>query len=75
MKCPICKIGRMEFGETTVTLKRGGATIVFEHVPARVCDQCGEDYVEESIACELWRSQVRQKSRAFGWRFERFRRP
>ncbi len=49
----ICKHGATQKGSTTVTLEKDGATIVFKHVPALVCENCGEKYIEDEIAKEL----------------------
>jgi YgiT-type zinc finger domain-containing protein len=53
MKCVICKHGETRNGTTTVTLERGGATIVIKSVPAQICDNCGEAYVDEAITRQL----------------------
>ncbi|MCA1840844.1 MAG: type II toxin-antitoxin system MqsA family antitoxin [Actinomycetota bacterium] len=53
MKCVICKNGQTSDGLTTVTLTRNGTTAVFKSVPARICGNCGEDYVDEVIAARL----------------------
>src|SRR5260370_23936516 len=53
MKCVICKHGETRPGKTTVTLERGGATLVVKGVPARICDNCGEAYVDEEITRQL----------------------
>lgn len=53
MKCVICKHGETHQGTTTVTLERGGATLVVKAVPARICDNCGEAYVEEEVTSTL----------------------
>lgn len=53
MKCVICKHGETRSGKTTVTLERGGATLVVKSVPARICDNCGEAYVDEEITRQL----------------------
>ena len=53
MKCVICKHGETEPGLTRVTLTGGGTTIVFRDVPAQVCDNCGEEYVDEEITGRL----------------------
>ncbi len=45
MKCVICRHGELTDGSTTVILERGEATLIFKEVPARVCDNCGEEYV------------------------------
>ncbi len=53
MKCVICKHGETRPGKTTVTLERGGATLVVKGVPAKICDNCGEAYVDEEISRQL----------------------
>jgi YgiT-type zinc finger domain-containing protein len=53
MNCVICKHGETKQGMTTVTLERGSATIVFKEVPAQICDNCGEKYVEGTTSKEL----------------------
>ena len=55
MKCVICKHGESQEGTTTVTLERGTSTIVFKDVPAQICDNCGEKYVDSAITKELLR--------------------
>jgi YgiT-type zinc finger domain-containing protein len=42
-------------GRTTVTLEREGLTLVFRNVPAEVCRNCGEAYVDEATSHELLR--------------------
>ncbi len=49
MKCPICKHGQTQPDTVTVTLVRGGSTIVFRHVPGEVCENCGETYHSAEI--------------------------
>lgn len=44
MKCPICKHGNTQPGTATVTLERGGSTIIFRQVPAEICENCGEAF-------------------------------
>jgi YgiT-type zinc finger domain-containing protein len=53
MKCVICKQAETRPGKATVTLERDGATLVIKGVPARVCPNCGEEYVEEEITERL----------------------
>jgi len=52
MKCVICKHGETKDGTTTVTFDRDGMTLVVKDVPARICTNCGEDYVDEQVANE-----------------------
>lgn len=53
MRCVICKQADVEPGTATVTLERGGMTLVVKHVAARVCPNCGEEYVNEDAAARL----------------------
>lgn len=53
MKCVICKNGETKPGTVTVTLEREGTTLVFKNVPAQVCENCGEAYVDEAITTQL----------------------
>ena len=53
MKCVICKHGDTELSTTTLTLERGGSVVVFKEVPAQVCTNCGEAYVDEEISVKL----------------------
>ena len=45
MKCVICKLGETRPGRATVTLERAGTTLVIKNVPADICANCGEEYV------------------------------
>ena len=56
MKCAICRHGDTQPGTTTVTLERDALTLVVKGVPARVCDTCGEQYVNEETAARLLRT-------------------
>jgi YgiT-type zinc finger domain-containing protein len=63
MKCPICKHGETTAGTSSVTLQRGGLTLVVKDVPAQVCDNCGEAYVDEQAAAQLL-EEAESESRA-----------
>ena len=56
MKCVVCKKGETKAGKTTVTLEKDGATLVFKGVPADVCANCGEEYVDSEITAALLKS-------------------
>lgn len=47
MKCVICKTGEPHPGKATVTLQRGRTVVVVRDVPADVCENCGEYYLDE----------------------------
>jgi len=53
MQCVICKHGELDAGTTTVTLERDDVTLVFKEVPAHVCENCGESYVDEAVTRQL----------------------
>ncbi|WP_273202871.1 type II toxin-antitoxin system MqsA family antitoxin [Marinobacter subterrani] len=53
MKCAICKSGQTHPGTTTVTMTRGEAAVVVKNVPADVCDNCGEHYLDEAISAKI----------------------
>ncbi|HXU23412.1 MAG TPA: type II toxin-antitoxin system MqsA family antitoxin [Tepidiformaceae bacterium] len=50
MTCVICKAGATSPGTTTVTLERGGTVVIIRDVPAQVCEDCGEYYLDEPVA-------------------------
>jgi YgiT-type zinc finger domain-containing protein len=47
MKCAICRNGYTIEGQITVVLERGNSILVFKQVPAKICDNCGEEYLSE----------------------------
>ena len=49
MRCVICKQDEVRSGKATVVFERDGTTVVFKGVPARICANCGEEYVDESV--------------------------
>ena len=53
MKCVICKKGTTRPGTSTVTLERDKVTLVVRLVPARVCENCGEAYMDEKTTSRL----------------------
>jgi YgiT-type zinc finger domain-containing protein len=46
LKCSICKHGETSPGHTTVTLERAGTVAVIKVVPAEICLDCGEYYLD-----------------------------
>jgi YgiT-type zinc finger domain-containing protein len=68
MTCLVCKHGCLTPGVTTITVERGATTIVIQGVPADVCDTCGEDYLEASIATGL--DDILRRATETGVRFE-----
>ena len=53
MRCVICEQAEVKPGYTTVRLERGAVTLVFKNVPARICPNCGEAFVDEAVTARL----------------------
>ena len=53
MQCVICKQGDTYPGETRVTLERDGSTVIIKGVPAMICDNCGEYYLDETMTARV----------------------
>ncbi len=53
MTCVICKNGKTRLGKATVALEREDTTLVIKAVPAQVCANCGEEYVDEETTSDL----------------------
>ena len=50
MQCSLCRHGNTSPGSVTVTLERGPAIIIIKNVPAQVCENCGEYYLDEQTS-------------------------
>jgi len=55
MKCFICLQAETLPGLTSVLLERDELNLTIHRVPARICPNCGEAYVEETVAANLLR--------------------
>lgn len=53
MKCTICKNGKTKDGHTTATLAKESTTVVFQDVPAQVCQNCAEAFFSEETTAQL----------------------
>ena len=53
MKCTICKNGETKDGHTTATMSKENTTVVFQDVPAQVCQNCGESFFSEATTAQL----------------------
>ncbi len=53
MKCVTCNLGETRPGTTTMTLERGDTTLVVKKVPAQVCVNCGEAWLNEDTVARL----------------------
>jgi YgiT-type zinc finger domain-containing protein len=49
MKCPLCK-GHMSEGKTILPYELdGGRVFVVMNVPALICEQCGDEFIEIAV--------------------------
>ena len=53
MICVICKNGETEPGVTTSTLERDSTIIFVRDIPAKVCNNCGEAYMDSKTMVRL----------------------
>lgn len=53
MTCIVCNQGETRPGTTTATFSRDRFTLVVHGVPAEVCENCGEAYVDEATTERL----------------------
>jgi len=49
MKCAICRNGNTGEGFTTVLLERDQTILVFRNVPAKICENCGEEFISSQV--------------------------
>ena len=56
MDCLVCRRAETRPNTTSITLERGTVSLVFTEVPAQVCPNCGESYVDEPVAAGLLQS-------------------
>ena len=53
MVCVICENGETEPGTTTSTLERDSTIILVRGIPAKVCNNCGEAYIDSKTLVRL----------------------
>ena len=53
MTCVVCKNRKMTRGTTVLPIERGKAVLLVTDIPARICANCGEPYIDENIAKEV----------------------
>lgn len=52
-RCGVCRTGEVQPGTTTLTVERGGMTLVIKGIPARVCNSCSEAYFDEATTKKI----------------------
>jgi YgiT-type zinc finger domain-containing protein len=50
--CPVCG-GTLAATAITHEERRGDKLYLFQHVPARICERCGEVWIEETVLEEM----------------------
>jgi YgiT-type zinc finger domain-containing protein len=55
MNCTTCTQGALRPGMGTFEVDHEGTKLTVKDVPALVCDRCGDEYFEGTIAAELIR--------------------
>jgi YgiT-type zinc finger domain-containing protein len=53
VSCVVCHAGTTQPGTTTITFHREGRTVVINDVPAAICENCGEAYVDEGVTARV----------------------
>ena len=53
LECQLCKHGSTSSGMVTVTLQRGATKVIIKGVPAEVCENCGEYYLDENTTKQV----------------------
>jgi YgiT-type zinc finger domain-containing protein len=53
MNCLICRQAELVDGLTSVLFEHGEMRLMVERVPARICPNCGDACVEETVALRL----------------------
>lgn len=53
MQCVICKHGSTQPGQVTVTLERNDTIVILKGVPAEVCENCGEYYLDRLVTNQV----------------------
>ena len=53
MRCAVCKKGETKPGKSVITLTKGELVLVFKNVPAQICHDCSEEYINEDTANQL----------------------
>ena len=54
MQCTFCRHGVTQAARATVTLEREKTILVIRDVPADVCEQCGEYYLDEETTSRVF---------------------
>ena len=53
MTCVICKNKKMKRGTTVLPIERGETILLVTDIPAGICANCGEPYIDERTAKQV----------------------
>lgn len=53
MRCAVCKNGETKKGKSVITLTKGKLVLTFKNVPAQICHDCSEEYIDEDTTNQL----------------------
>jgi YgiT-type zinc finger domain-containing protein len=53
ISCPICHVGKLQEQDVTHSQIFEGQLVVVNHVPAMVCDVCGERILDRDVLARL----------------------
>ena len=54
MKCVLCRNGETQNGETLCPISQDRVAVIVKNVPAQVCQNCGEAYVDHVTASRIF---------------------
>lgn len=54
MECVICKNGTTSNGFVNVPIVRKDKIIFIKNIPAQICNNCGEYYIDTNVAKEIY---------------------
>ena len=49
----MCKSGETKQGKSVITLTKGKLVLTFKNVPAQICHDCSEEYIDEDTTNQL----------------------
>lgn len=53
MTCIVCKNGSTKPGKVTVSVDKGKTVVMIREVPAEICTNCGEEYIDAETMKDL----------------------
>lgn len=63
-KCPMCS-GQVQPGTTTFSIDLQSGVVVVRNVPAHICQQCGEEWLDDEQSVKLEKIVARAREENF----------